>query len=128
MIPQPSLTLVEPRDGLPRRRARGLIRRARAHAARRVRLGELPVDRVVELNVAEVGRRSGCVVARQRALGPLLKPGLGNLLADDQYVARGLDADPDRVAVDLDDRDGHFGSDLEPLTELPAQDQHGLAP
>src|SRR5262249_3621966 len=49
-----------------------------------------------------------------------------DLLAIDGHVVGGLDPDAYRVAIDLHDRDPHILTHLEPLTELPAQDQHGL--
>src|SRR3954449_3871670 len=62
------------------------------------------------------------VVARALALA-----GEGDdLLAIDRDVVGGLDPDPHRVAIDLHDRDPDLRAQLEPLTELPAQDQHGL--
>jgi hypothetical protein len=49
-----------------------------------------------------------------------------DFLAIHGHVGGGLDANPHRVAVDLHDRDPDLVAHLEPLTELPAQDQHGL--
>src|SRR5205085_204696 len=48
-----------------------------------------------------------------------------DLLAIDRHVVGGLDPDPHRAAVDLHDRDPDILAHLKPLTELPAQDQHG---
>ena len=49
----------------------------------------------------------------------------GDLFAVDVEVVGGFDADADGVAVDLDDGDADVLTDLEPLTELPAQNQPG---
>jgi hypothetical protein len=49
-----------------------------------------------------------------------------DLLAVNRHIIGRLDPDPHRVAVDLHDRDPDLVAYLEPLTELPAQDQHGL--
>ena len=46
----------------------------------------------------------------------------GDLLALDRNLVGRLDPDPDRVAVDLDDRDADIRADVKTLAELPAQD------
>jgi type II secretory pathway pseudopilin PulG len=48
-----------------------------------------------------------------------------DLFAVDRQAAWGLNADPDGLLVDLHDRDADVPSNLKPLTELPAQNQHG---
>jgi hypothetical protein len=45
-----------------------------------------------------------------------------DLLTLNRHVIGGLDSDPDRVAVDLDDGDANLRADMKTLAELPAQD------
>jgi hypothetical protein len=47
-----------------------------------------------------------------------------DFLALDRHLARGLDPDADRVAVDLHDGDPDIGPQTKALAELPAQDKH----
>jgi len=47
-----------------------------------------------------------------------------NFFASNRNVGRGLNADANGIPIDLHDRDTHVVTDLEPLTEPPAQDQH----
>ena len=49
-------------------------------------------------------------------------------LAVNQYFARGFDADPDLIAVNLDDSDNDIVTNDDLLAQLPAKNQHGHLP
>jgi hypothetical protein len=48
-----------------------------------------------------------------------------DLFAPDQHVGRGFNANTNGISIDFYNRDANILADLKPLTEPPAQDQHG---
>jgi len=65
--------------------------------------------------------------AERRRLGVLLPDGLVDLLAVDGDARRGIDAQANLVATDVDDDDFHVVSDHDGFFTVAREDEHGGA-